>query len=123
MGVKDLNILIKRYPATNINKVSSIVIDGTNLLIIVLCGIFKSLRENFPLEIWNSVDLNIVQQYKYIVKNTIADVTKTVISAKSQYNASKVVIVMDPPNTVSYNINKNMKHLVLILSLELKTRF
>jgi hypothetical protein len=108
MGVKDLNVIIKSFTSSAVSDFSTVVIDGSNLLIIVLNRVLKHLRERYLLKFWNSIDLNIIKQYKFLVQNTLKEIKYTIRRVKSQYKASKIIIVMDPPNRVTYKMNDKM---------------
>jgi hypothetical protein len=108
MGVKDLNVLIKSYPPSTINRFSTVVIDGSNMFIIVLNRALKNMRENFPLKVWNTVDLNIFEQYNYITNFATKEINNIILTTKSLYDCSEIIIVMDPSNTVSYKFYDSM---------------
>jgi hypothetical protein len=108
MGVKDLNVLIKKFPPVHNKKFDVAIIDGTNLLIIILSRVKKILSQTFPLNLWKGISLNVVQQYKYILENSVAQIDTFIESVKRDYNTEKIIIVCDPVNTVSYEINDKM---------------
>jgi hypothetical protein len=108
MGVKDLNVLIKKYSPIHNKKFDVVIIDGTNLLIIILSRVKKLLSVNYPLNLWKGISLNVVHQYKYILENSVVQIDAFIDTVKRDYNPEKIIFVCDPVNTVSYEINEKM---------------
>jgi hypothetical protein len=105
MGVKDLKYLIQKYSPISNKNFDVGIIDGTNLFIIILSRIKKKLITDNKLSLWEGISLNVVQQYKFIVENSVAEIDLYLNTIQKMYNLKKILIVTDPTNLTEYNIN------------------
>lgn len=114
MGVKDLNKLIQTCTKEPTDKIySKIVIDGSNLIFNKLSASVSKLKKEYPINDWQSVNLNLLSQTKYIVLGAIDEITYLLRRLIRKYNPSKIYIVMDPvQSTPKYVISSKLKNVV-----------
>ena len=108
MGVENLNSIIRTLEPSNVNTFSRIIIDGSNLIIHRLSHFLASLKKDFPLTIWNSINANILFQTQFIIEHVINDIHEYIMSLKQSYSVIDVYIVFDPKKTPEYMISGDM---------------
>lgn len=109
MGVKNLNNIVRRIPETNKRTFPTIIIDGTNMLITYLSRCHSNMEINFNKTEFNTVNLNLIKQMRYIIDETSRSLVSSISNFKQRYGAEKILFVMDPNKQVEYKINENMQ--------------
>ena len=99
MGVQNLNVIIKSWTPSANNKFKRIIVDGTNLLFNKLSRYISQLRKQKYISDWNGVDLNIVLQTKYIIEQTLNDITNYINRLQRKFAAVEIFLVFDPKQT------------------------
>lgn len=112
MGVTGLNNIIKKCPSEHVKQFSRIVIDGSNLIFTILFRHIGILRKEHPIEEWHGVDLNIIQQMRTIVDNSISDAVKYLGYIQRKFRTEQIFLVMDPLSTPIYYISSDMKNIL-----------
>lgn len=109
MGIKDLNKIFTEDDKVDNQRSNydNIVIDGSNMVYIILAGVHGNLLKTHRNSKWpQTVDMNLFEQIDYIVNES----TKLLITRLSYYlRNSDVYFVMDPLNTV-YILDENIKY-------------
>lgn len=107
MGVKDLNSIVRRQHETVKHNFETIIIDGTNMIITFLSKVSSELQKHDK-TIFNTVDMNIIVQMKYIITKTTEYMFNVIKRFYNDYSPDKIYFVMDPKDEVSYVINSDM---------------
>jgi hypothetical protein len=110
MGVKNLNIIVKLFQKSKKRVFHTAIIDGSNLFIVVLSRIIKSIKNKYALGLFDGVNLDVLEQFRIIISEGTYQIISMINDVISKYKLKKVLLVLDPPQTVAYNLNDKMKY-------------
>ena len=125
MGVHDLNEIIKKYGiAQKSNKYLAGIIDGNNLLFIRIQRAISEMYKSRPMNIFEGVNMDLVNQLKTLVTNVVKDCGSTIKQLITKDNCLSIYLVFDPSHTPHYKITSEMKYTdsKFIKDTELQTR-
>ena len=105
MGIEKFNKFIESYEGVYRTKYDYIIIDGDNLLWIVIQGTLSKFRKNYK-SVWdNGINIELLHQINSIVNESVNSIMIRVNQYAMKYKCDKIVIVFDPDNTPDYQIN------------------
>lgn len=118
MGVDGLNNIVTKGPKEMPRTYQRVVIDGSNLMFAKLAASVKAMKDVWTIVEWDSIDMNIFVQTKFIIENTTKSIVDFLQMCFREYRCDIIYFVMDPKSTPEYKINGDMMFINDVIEVE-----
>ena len=121
MGIHNLNYLFvnsldySKQIKEN-NKIKTVIVDGSNLVITYLSAVVSGL-------VYNEPEQQLLQRYKQIIEETTCSISNTLRTYKHIYKNAELIVIFDSTSNPDYRIRQGKEFKIIkAKELESKTR-